>query len=286
MHKLVDPLFQSKSDFDIFTEFCKRMGKHREYTQNRTEMEWVKYLYDGCVESNKGKFEMPNFETFWKDGFVDFGEGPAWTRLEDFRKDPELNSIGTPSGFIEIFSRKIDRFGYDDCRGHPTWMEKLERSHGGPGSEKFGLALQSCHPDQRLHSQMCESTEYRETYSIQGREPVYISPEDAKSRKIKHGDLVRVFNDRGQLLAGAHVSEDYPKGVVRIHEGAWYAPLDETIGAIDTYGDPNTLTMDVGSSKLAQACSAFTCLVEIEKFSGKAPEVTTFIQPKEVNGNG
>ncbi|WNC71687.1 trimethylamine-N-oxide reductase TorA [Thalassotalea psychrophila] len=282
MQKLVDPLYQSKTDFEIFTEFCKRMGKHREYSKNKTEMEWVKELYDGCVAANKGKFEMPDFNKFWQDGFVDFGKGPAWTRQEDFRKDPELNSLGTPSGFIEIFSRKIDRFGYDDCKGHPMWMEKLERSHGGPGSDKFPVALQSCHPDQRLHSQMCESTEYRETYSVQGREPIYLNPSDAKARGIKDGDLVRVFNERGQLLAGAIVSDNYPSGVARIYEGAWYGPVDETIGSIDTYGDPNTLTMDVGTSQLAQACSAFTCLVEVEKFEGKAPEVTAFNQPTEM----
>lgn len=282
MHKLVDPLYQSKTDFEIFTEFCKRMGKHREYTRNKTEMEWIKELYDGSVKANEGKFAMPSFEKFWQDGFVDFGKGPAWTRQEDFRKDPELNSLGTPSGFIEIFSRKIDRFGYNDCKGHPVWMEKLERSHGGPGSDKFPLALQSCHPDQRLHSQMCESTKYRETYSVQGREPIYLSPGDAKSRGIKDGDLVRVYNDRGQLLAGARVSANYPDGVARIHEGAWYGPVDETIGSLDTYGDPNTLTMDIGTSQLAQACSAFTCLVEIEKFKGKVPAVTAFNQPTEM----
>jgi trimethylamine-N-oxide reductase (cytochrome c) len=129
---------------------------------------------------------------------------------------------------------------------------------------------------------MCESEEYRATYSVQGREPVYLSPDDAKKRGIKDGDLVRVFNDRGQLLAGAKVSTDYPSGVIRIHEGAWYGPEDEAIGSLDTYGDPNTLTLDVGSSELAQATSANTCLVEMEKFTKKAPAVSAFGGPTEV----
>jgi len=162
------------------------------------------------------------------------------------------------------------------------WMEKLERSHGGPGSDKYPLWLQSCHPDHRLHSQMCEADDYRKTYAVQGREPIYMSPEDASARGIKDGDLVRVYNDRGQLLAGARISEDYPPGVVRIHEGAWYGPIDASIGALDTYGDPNTLTMDLGSSKLAQATSANTCLVEMELFTGEAPAVTAFGGPAEV----
>ena len=45
-----------------------------------------------------------------------------------------------------------------------------------------------------------------------------MGPDDARARGIKHGDLVRVFNDRGQLLAGAHVSDNFPAGVVRIQE--------------------------------------------------------------------
>jgi len=105
---------------------------------------------------------------------------------------------------------------------------------------------------------------------------------DAAQRGIADGDLVRVFNGRGQLLAGARVSEDYAPGVVRIYEGAWYGPVDETIGALDTYGDPNTLTQDIGSSKLAQATSANTCLVEIEKYQGEAPAVQAFGGPVEV----
>ncbi|GAL25661.1 trimethylamine-N-oxide reductase [Vibrio variabilis] len=50
------------------------------------------------------------------------------------------------------------------------WFEKSERSHGGPGSDKHPYWLQSCHPDKRLHSQMCESEEFRATYAVQGRE--------------------------------------------------------------------------------------------------------------------
>lgn len=279
MHKLVDPLYQSKTDFEIFTELCRRFGRHKEYSRGMDEMEWVRMLYDECREANKASFEMPEFDRFWADGVIDFGEGKSFIRHADFRQDPEINPLGTPSGFIEIFSRKIDRYGYEHCQGHPMWFEKDERSHGGPNSDKYPLWLQSCHPDQRLHSQMCDSEDYRATYSVQGREPVYISPQDASQRGIKDGDLVRVFNDRGQLLAGAVVSDNYPQGVIRIYEGGWYGPLDETVGAIDTYGDPNTLTMDIGSSELAQATSANTVVVEIEKFKGEAPPVTAFGGP-------
>ncbi len=241
MQKLVDPLYHSRTDFDIWYDFCRRMH---------------------------------------------FKRGKPWVRHADFREDPEVNALGTPSGFIEIYSRKLAGYGYKDCIGHPIWMEKTERSHGGPKSETYPLWLQSVHPDTRLHSQTCESEERRATYAIQGREPMYIGPEEAEKRGIKHGDLVRVFNDRGELIAGAHVSDNFPVGVVRIQEGAWYGPTGPEIGAIDTYGDPNTVTLDIGSSELAQAVSANTCLVQVEKFVGEAPAVTSFGGPTQVDANG
>ncbi|EPV2528720.1 trimethylamine-N-oxide reductase TorA [Vibrio alginolyticus] len=282
MHRLVDPLFQSKPDFQIMSELTQRFGRREEYTRGMSEMEWIESLYNDCKKANEGKFEMPEFNEFWEKSVLDFGEGKPWVRHADFRKDPELNPLGTPSGFIEITSRKIGRYGYEHCQEHPMWFEKSERSHGGPGSDKYPFWLQSCHPDKRLHSQMCESEEFRATYAVQGREPVYINPADAKAKGIKDGDLVRVFNGRGQLLAGAVLTDSYPRGVIRIEEGAWYGPLNEKEGAICTYGDPNTLTQDIGSSELAQATSANTCIVDFEKFTGKVPPVTSFGGPLEV----
>ncbi|MBE4360917.1 trimethylamine-N-oxide reductase TorA [Vibrio parahaemolyticus] len=282
MHRLVDPLFQSKPDFQIMSELTQRFGRCEEYTRGMSEMEWIESLYNDCKKANEGKFEMPEFNEFWEKSVLDFGEGKPWVRHADFRKDPELNPLGTPSGFIEITSRKIGRYGYEHCQEHPMWFEKSERSHGGPGSDKYPFWLQSCHPDKRLHSQMCESEEFRATYAVQGREPVYINPIDAKAKGIKDGDLVRVFNGRGQLLAGAVLTDSYPRGVIRIEEGAWYGPLNEKEGAICTYGDPNTLTQDIGSSELAQATSANTCIVDFEKFTGKVPPVTSFGGPIEV----
>ena len=37
---------------------------------------------------------------------------------------------------------------------------------------------------------------------------------------------MRVFNARGQVLAGAVVTDGIIKGTVAIHEGAWYDPAD------------------------------------------------------------
>ncbi|MBO1916166.1 hypothetical protein J4727_09380 [Providencia rettgeri] len=112
---------------------------------------------------------------------------------------------------------------YDDCQGHPMWFEKAERSHGGPGSKKWPpFAIRTSRFSFTLT--IVRIPVLRQYYSVSGKEPVFISPQDAKARGIQNGDIVRVFNDRGQVLAGAVVSDLYTEGVARIHEGAWYDP--------------------------------------------------------------
>ncbi|WP_434360376.1 trimethylamine-N-oxide reductase TorA [Parasalinivibrio latis] len=286
LRKIVEPMFESKDDFDIFRELCRRYDREEAFTGGKEKMEWVEEIYNGARLQGRGiGVRMPNFKKFWEgEGYITFPEGSPWVRHESFRKEPDLEPLGTASGLIEIYCKTIADMGYDDCQGHPMWFEKAERSHGGPGSEKFPIHLQSCHPNNRLHSQLCSSTVYRATWSVADREPCYISKADADARGIKSGDIVRVFNERGQVLAGAVVTEDYSAGVCRLHEGAWYSPLEGgKPGTICTFGDPNVLTMDKGTSKLAQATSAHTALVEIEKFTGKIPGVTGFDGPIELH---
>lgn len=162
-------------------------------------------------------------------------------------------------------------------------VRKIERSHGGPGSQRWPLHLQSVHPDFRLHSQLCESETLRQQYAVGGKEPVFINPQDASARGIRNGDIVRVFNARGQVLAGAVVSDRYAPGVARIHEGARYDPdKGGDLNALCKYGNPNVLTLDIGTSQLAQATSAHTTLVEIEKYTGPIDNVTAFNGPVEM----
>ncbi|HMB75697.1 MAG TPA: molybdopterin dinucleotide binding domain-containing protein, partial [Kiloniellaceae bacterium] len=89
-----------------------------------------------------------------------------------------------------------------------------------------------------------------------------IHPDDAAARDIRTGDLVRVFNARGACRARASVSEGITPGVVALPTGAW---LGDPGGNIDPDGNPNVLTMDVGTSRLGQGCSAHTALVDVAR---------------------
>ena len=104
-----------------------------------------------------------------------------------------------------------------------------------------------------------------------------MNDKDAKKLGIKNGDVVRVFNKRGEVLADALVTKDIMQGVMRLCEGGWYDP-DENGRC--KYGCVNVLTMDIPTSKLANGNCSHTCLVNVEKFKGTLPEVTAFSAPK------
>lgn len=54
-------------------------------------------------------------------------------------------------------------------------------------------------------------------------------------------------------------------------------PLD---AALERHGNPNVLTLDAGTSRLAQAPSALSALVDIRKWEGEAPAVEAFEVPE------
>jgi len=89
---------------------------------------------------------------------------------------------------------------------------------------------------------------------------VKINPKDAGPRGIKDGDPVRVFNDRGEVIIPAEVTQRIIPGVIDIPQGAWYDP-DER--GVDRGGCANVLTRDTRSP--GGAMPSNTCLVQIEK---------------------
>jgi len=167
MKKIIEPMFEARNDFDIFAELADRLGKMEEFTEGKSEMQWLEEFYGSAIDQAKAKgTEIPDFDDFWEQGFVEFpvtDEGRGFVRYADFREDPLLEPLGTPTGVIEIFSRNIEKMEYDDCPPHPTWIEPIERIDG-PGA-KYPLHVLTSHPRSRLHSQLC-GTVLREQYAI------------------------------------------------------------------------------------------------------------------------
>jgi biotin/methionine sulfoxide reductase len=280
MRAAVERFGEARHDFEIFSALAARLGFEQEFTLGQDEMQWVRHLYNSTRQSAaENNVELPDFDKFWAGEQLHVGEQlpDADFMLERFRRDPGKHPLKTPSGKIEIFSETIDGFGYDDCRGHPHWYERVEWL-GGKRANQYPLHMMSNQPKTRLHSQYDHARTSRE-HKIQGRERARMNPCEADKRGLEDGDVIRVFNDRGACLAGLEISEAIRDGVLELPTGAWY-DLQEINGELlEVHGNPNVLTPDVGTSRLAQGCSAHSCLVEVEKFSGELPEVTVFRQP-------
>jgi biotin/methionine sulfoxide reductase len=116
---------------------------------------------------------------------------------------------------------------------------------------------------------------------VAGREPVRLHPHDAAAREIGDGDVVVLESERGRCLAGAILSDGVLPGVVQLSTGAWYDPLDPSDPrSLCVHGNPNVLTEDVGSSKLAQGCSGQLSWVEVSRWTDPVPPVRAHGQPE------
>jgi biotin/methionine sulfoxide reductase len=280
MRQAVPPWGEARSDFAIFADLAARLEAGERFSEGRDEMQWLRHLYEGWRARVADDGEpAPPFEEFWAAGFLELsGADEDLVLFKQFRADPEGVPLGTPSGKIEIFSATIDGFGYADCPGHPTWLEPSEWL-GAPLARRFPLHLIANNPTSRLHSQL-DVGAFSQSTKVRGREPIRLHPADAAARGIRSGDVVRVFNDRGSCLAGAVVSNALRPGVVQLSTGAWYDPLDQADPeAMCVHGNPNVLTFDRGTSRLAQACSGQHALVQVERWTGPLPPIRAYDPP-------
>ena len=281
MHKVAEPFGQARDDYTIFSGLAERLGVAEAFTEGRTTEDWLRHLYEttrlGLVKQG---LEAPDFDTFWAAGEVVLPTLP-WSGgvVRAFRADPDSRKLPTPTGMVEITSATIAGFGYDDCPGHPAWMQPVEGA-GSPIMQDYPLHLVANQPATRLHSQL-DFGATSQASKIAGREPVRIHPDDAAARGIGDGDIVRLFNHRGGCLAGAIVSDAVRPGVLQLATGAWYDPIDPAADdPLCVHGNPNVLTRDAGTSRLAQACTGQLTVVQVERYDGVVPPIRAFDPPK------
>jgi biotin/methionine sulfoxide reductase len=280
MKKACEPVGEARDDHAIFEALARRMGVAEIYSEGRDVDGWLSLLYEKAREkAAQAGVNLPAFGEFWEAGIAEaLGTQESPVMLAAFRADPEAHPLKTPSGRIEIYSERIASFGYEDCPPHATWLEPVEWL-GAKVSERYPLHLLSDQPGDKLHSQFDHGPHSRAT-KVRGRQPMTLHPADAAARGIREGDLIRAFNDRGACLAAARLSDRIRRGVVRLSTGAWFDPAASGSNRpLEKHGNPNALTLDIGTSQLSQGCSAQTCLVEVERHDGPAPAVTAHDLP-------
>ncbi len=245
MEKAIEPVGEAKPDFDIFTELASRL-RLAEFSP-RTDEEWLKTF----VDSTPG---LPQYEAFKKKGFHEIEMDKPWVafreQVEDRRPFP------TPSGRIEIYSPSLAGMKDPRIPPVPTYIEPWEGPRD-PLRERYPLQLISPHAKTRVNSQFDNIPKLKALAD----DTVWMNSGDARARGIRNDDRVRVYNDRGQMVRPATVTDRIIPGVVSLDAGAWYCPDDR---GVDQGGCVNVLTKDDRSPAGAFPCNS--CLVEIQRF--------------------
>ena len=278
MHQVVPRFEQARDDYAIFAMLAERLGKADAFTEGRDADGWLRHLHRRTQAAlAECGHDAPDFDEFWRRGQLELPMAPDdGGIIGAFRRDPEAHPLPTPSGRLEIASATIAGFGYADCPGHPVWL-----APENVPDTRHRLWLIANQPARRLHSQL-DFGVHSQDGKRRGREVARLHPADAAARGIADGDIIRLFNDRGACLAAAAPSEDVCPGVVHLPTGAWYDPADpEEEAPLCVHGNPNVLTRDVGTSRLAQGCTGQLTAVEVVRFTGNLPPVRAFEPPAE-----
>ncbi len=259
--QVIKPRFECKNIYEMTSELAKRMGVEQKFTEGRTQEEWMRHLYQQSVQAIPA---LPDFDTFRQQGiFKQRDPEQHHVAYKSFREDPLANPLETPSGKIEIYSAALADIAAkwqlekeDIIDPLPVYAAGFE-NYDDPLASRYPLQLTGFHFKGRVHSTYGNV----DVLKAACRQEMWINPMDAAQRGINNGDMIRIFNDRGEVQIAAKVTPRMMPGVVALGEGAWYTPDSKRI---DRAGSINVLTSQ-RPSPLAKGNPSHTNLVQVAK---------------------
>ncbi len=271
--KCIEPIGESKSDFEAVGEIAKKLGLFHQFTEDKTDEEWIRAGFE-----TSGVQDMISWEEFKEKGYFVVPTAEDWDKdpvgISKFVNNPETNPLETPSGKIEFYATGIAKhFPEDDERPPvPHWIpygESLQESRLHPRAMKYPLLMVSNHSRWRVHTEHGDISWLNEVpmCKVKGSdgyfyEPVWINPEDAAKRGIQDGDIIKVFNERGTVLGGARVVERIIPGAVSQDHGARLDPITD---GLDRGGSNNMISPKGLISRNCVGATTSGFLVEVEK---------------------
>jgi trimethylamine-N-oxide reductase (cytochrome c) len=297
-HKCMEPLGESKSDYEIFTLILQRLGLGAMFTEGCSELDWCKRMFDSS--------DLPRYVS-WKEFlrkgyFVVPAERPGLEPPVNFRwfaegrsKDvPETQplpsqwagdygkGLQTPSGKIEFLPERLQRSDPDNPerpvinRYIPAWEGPRNREL----AERYPLQLLATHSRYSFHTGVDSKgsitndiAEHRHCIDGQYYWLVRMHPADAEARGIAHHSLVKVFNGRGAVVCAVDVSELVTEGVVKSFEAsAEFRPVKVGDEWVDMGGSLNILTPSRSQQQHTSSMSPNSCLVDVAPWAAVPPD--------------
>jgi molybdopterin guanine dinucleotide-containing S/N-oxide reductase-like protein len=288
--KCIEPLWESKPDWEIYKALAKRLGFLEEYTEGNSEEDWIKKVFN--ISSLP---EYVSYEEFKKKGYFVvplpeqykptisnrwYYEGRPCDspyNMNPRKGTDEAHELATYSGKIEFVSQSLTKFDPND-EERPPMPRYIPSWEGHETKEliaRYPLQMITPHVRFSYHTQhdnqnpwLSDIPQHRVKKDGYAWWPIRICPLDAEARGIRHDDIVKVYNDRGAVLCIAQITERIRPGTVHSYQaGAKYDPLEPgKAGSIDRGGCMNLLTPSRMVSKNAPGMANNSCLVEVCKW--------------------
>ncbi len=202
--KLVEPVGESRSAFEVEYELAKKMGMEAGYPFRNTE-EWINFVLEPSqvtlddLRKNQIVYASPPvvYEKYKKDGF------------------------GTPSRKAECYSERFKQSNYSPLP--PFEYPKESHSTNPEWSKEYPLRGTTRRPAEYVHTRFRNLQPMNKLYSAP---LVFMHPVDADSRGIREKDLVEIKSPRGMIQLEAKITENVRPGLVAIDFG-WGNPSDK-----------------------------------------------------------
>ena len=236
----IAPMGEAKPNSEIFRLLAARMG-----------------LTDPCFAESDDELAAQAFDkTHTRAIHFDWEslKQKGWQKLNMPDAPFADGGFPTPSGKCEFYSATMANDGLDPL---PAYIAPYESVASNPVlAKRYPLAMISPPARNFLNSTFVNVQSLRAT---EGEPHLDIHPNDAAARGIVHGDMARIFNDRGSFVAKARVTEKARPGLV-VGLSIWWKKLSKD-------GKNANEVTSQRLTDMGRAPTFYDTLVQVEKAS-------------------
>lgn len=206
--KVIDPLFESKPDYEIEYGLAKAMGCADALPKTRRELDEV------MLDSDD-----PALAGITVDSLIANNGLQRLNVPEEWATSYQDHDFTTPSGRMELYYDWLA----DDGQQLPAYEDPNEAYEGNPLMEKYPLQLTQARSKFFIHDQFVDAKWIQQFYVA----TLELNPKDAEDRGLKNDDIVRAYNDRGEFKCKVRLNNAIRPGSSRIYEGQWAKYMEE-----------------------------------------------------------
>lgn len=196
--RAIPPVSDARSDLEIAKSFARRLNGLRpgscSFPDNMREEDFL-----------DREFSPETYKVLGIEHWSSLKDGPVKVQIPDVAWEDRV--FYTPSGKFEFYSKDAESLGFP---GLPVIKSPSE------GGVNYPYRLLNPHSQHSINSQF-RNLDWLKGIKQESR--ICIHPDTAKNKNIKTGDLVKVFNENGEILLKAEVTNSIQPDVIVVYQG-------------------------------------------------------------------